>query len=49
VLIGAPARVGTENTGTVAVIAPTRMQYQETINAVSYISQLSDRIFQAAQ
>ena len=49
VLIGAPARVGTENTGTVAVIAPTRMQYQETINAVSYISQLSDRIFQASQ
>jgi heat-inducible transcriptional repressor len=49
VLIGAPARVGTENTGTVAVIAPTRMQYQEAINAVSYISQLSDRIFQAPQ
>jgi len=46
VLIGAPARVGTENTGTVAVIAPTRIQYQETINAVSYISRLSDRIFQ---
>jgi heat-inducible transcriptional repressor len=49
VLIGAPARMGTENTGTVAVIAPTRMQYQETINAVSYISQLSDRIFQPPQ
>jgi heat-inducible transcriptional repressor len=49
VLIGAPARMGMENTGTVAVIAPTRMQYQETINAVSYISQLSDRIFQTSQ
>ena len=49
VLIGAPARMGAKNTGTVAVIAPTRMQYQETINAVSYISQLFDRIFQATQ
>jgi heat-inducible transcriptional repressor len=49
VLIGAPARVSAENLGTVAVIAPTRMQYQETINAVSYIAQLSDRIFQAPQ
>ncbi len=49
VLIGAPARMGMENTGTLAVIAPTRMQYQETINAVSYISKLSDRIFQAPQ
>ncbi|HEX3471881.1 MAG TPA: heat-inducible transcriptional repressor HrcA [Silvibacterium sp.] len=49
VLIGAPARLGAENLGTVAVIAPTRMQYQETINAVSYITQLSDRIFQPPQ
>jgi len=49
VLIGAPARLGAENLGTVAVIAPTRMQYQETINAVSYIAQLSDRIFQPSQ
>ena len=49
VLIGAPARLGAENLGTVAVIAPTRMQYQETINAVSYIAHLSDRIFQPPQ
>lgn len=49
VLIGAPARVGSEDLGTVAVIAPTRMQYQETINAISYISQISDRIFQPPQ
>ena len=49
VLIGAPARLGAENLGTVGVIAPTRMQYQETINAVSYIAQLSDRIFQPPQ
>src|SRR5579883_2770980 len=40
VLVGAPARLGPEDVGTVAVIAPTRMQYQETINAVSYITQL---------
>jgi heat-inducible transcriptional repressor len=49
VLIGAPARLGLENLGTVAVIGPTRIQYQETINAVSYIAQLSDRIFQTPQ
>jgi heat-inducible transcriptional repressor len=30
--------------GTVAVIAPTRMQYQEMIQAVSYIARLSDRV-----
>jgi len=49
VLIGAPARLGAENLGTVAVIGPTRIQYQETINAVSYIAQLSGRIFQPPQ
>jgi len=49
VLVGAPARLGLENMGTVAVIAPTRMQYQETINAVSYITQLSDKLFQPPQ
>jgi heat-inducible transcriptional repressor len=46
VLIGAPARVGEENLGTVAVIAPTRIQYQEMIQAVSYIAKLSDRILE---
>src|ERR1700723_697869 len=44
VLIGAPARWGTQSLGTVAVIGSTRIPYQETINAVSFISQLSDRI-----
>ena len=44
VLVGAPARFGTESMGTVAVIAPTRMQYQEMIHAVSYIARLSDRV-----
>jgi heat-inducible transcriptional repressor len=44
VLIGAPARFGTQSLGTVAVIGSTRIPYQETINAVSFIAQLSDRI-----
>ena len=46
VLIGAPARLGTQSLGTVAVIGSTRIPYQETINAVSFIAQLSDRILQ---
>ena len=49
VLIGTTARLGARNLGTVAVIGPTRIQYQETINAVSYIAQLSGRIFQPPQ
>ena len=44
VLVGAPARMGSESMGTVAVIAPTRMQYQEMMQAVSYIARLSDRV-----
>jgi heat-inducible transcriptional repressor len=44
VLIGAQARLGGTNLGTVAVIAPTRIQYQEMIQAVSYIARLSERI-----
>jgi heat-inducible transcriptional repressor len=44
VLIGAPAWLGTQSLGTVAVIGSTRIAYQETINAVSFIAQLSDRI-----
>ena len=46
VLIGAPARLGGANVGTVAVIAPTRIQYQEMIQAVSYIARLSERILE---
>jgi heat-inducible transcriptional repressor len=49
VLVGAPALLGQQNLGIVAVLGPTRMQYQETINAVSYIAQLSERILQAPQ
>jgi heat-inducible transcriptional repressor len=46
VLIGAPARLGDANFGTVAVIAPTRIQYQEMIHAVRYIAGLSERILE---
>jgi heat-inducible transcriptional repressor len=46
VLIGAPARLGAGNLGTVAVIAPTRIQYQEMIQAVRYIARLSERLLQ---
>jgi heat-inducible transcriptional repressor len=46
VLIGAPARLGGANLGTVAVIAPTRIQYQEMIQAVSYIARLSERLLE---
>ena len=46
VLIGAQARLGGSNMGTVAVIAPTRIQYQEMNQAVSYIARLSERILE---
>jgi heat-inducible transcriptional repressor len=46
VLIGAPARLGGGSLGTVALIAPTRIQYQEMIQAVSYIARLSERILE---
>ena len=44
VLIGAPARVGDEVRGNLAVIGPTRMDYEHTISAVSYIAKLFDKI-----
>ena len=46
VLIGAQARLGAGNLGTVAVIAPTRIQYQEMIQAVRYIARLSERLLE---
>jgi len=46
VLIGAPARLGGGDLGTVAVIAPTRIQYQEMIQAVRYVARLSERILE---
>ncbi len=44
VLIGAPARVGEEVRGSLAVIGPTRIDYQHTITAVAYIARLFDQI-----
>ena len=44
VLIGAPARSGDEVLGRLAVIGPTRMDYQHTITAVSYIARLFDHL-----
>jgi heat-inducible transcriptional repressor len=44
VLIGAPAWVGGEVMGSLAVIGPTRMDYQHTMNAVSYIARLFDKV-----
>ncbi len=45
VLIGTPARVGDEIMGSLAVIGPTRMDYEHTITAVSYIARLFDRLW----
>ncbi|RRA48650.1 heat-inducible transcriptional repressor HrcA [Acidipila sp. EB88] len=49
VLIGAPTRLGSDHSGTLAVIAPTRVEYGKTIDAVAFIAQLSDRILQLPQ
>ncbi len=44
VLIGTPARVGGEVRGSLAVLGPTRMDYQHAITAVSYIARLFDKV-----
>src|SRR5207248_9851109 len=44
VVMGNPARVGGEVMGSLAVLGPTRMDYQHTINAVSYIARLFDKV-----
>ena len=44
VLIGAPAKAGDEVMGSLAVIGPSRMDYQHTISAVSYIASLVDKV-----
>jgi len=49
VLIGAPARVGGEMMGSLAVIGPTRMDYQHTMTAVSYIARLFDKILNESE
>ena len=49
VLIGAPARSGSDMFGSLAVIGPTRMDYQHTMTAVSYIAQLFDKILNESE
>ena len=49
VLIGAPARVGKDMMGSLAVIGPTRMDYQHTMTAVSYIARLFDKILNESE
>ena len=49
VLIGAPARVGGEVMGSLAVIGPTRIDYQHAITAVSYIARLFDKILNESE
>jgi heat-inducible transcriptional repressor len=44
VLVAAPARVAGDSLGTVGVIGSTRMHYESTMNAVSYIAGLFDRV-----
>src|SRR6185437_363104 len=44
VLIGAPARVGGEVMGSLAVIGPTRIDYQHAMTAVSYIARMFDKV-----
>lgn len=48
VLIAAPAKVGGETRGTVGVIGPKRMHYENTMNAVSYIARVFDRMLHPA-
>jgi heat-inducible transcriptional repressor len=49
VLIGAPARSGSDMVGSLAVIGPTRMDYQHTMTAVSYIARLFDKILNESE
>jgi heat-inducible transcriptional repressor len=44
VLIAAPARMAGDGHGTVGVIGPKRIHYEYTMNAVSYIAQVFERM-----
>jgi heat-inducible transcriptional repressor len=46
VLIAAPARMAGDGRGTVGVIGPKRIHYENTMNAVSYIAQVFERMLQ---
>jgi heat-inducible transcriptional repressor len=49
VLIGAPARVGGEVMGSLAVIGPTRIDYEHTMTAVSYIARMFDKVLNESE
>ena len=49
VLIGAPARVGGEVMGSLAVIGPKRIDYQQAMTAVSYIARLFDKVLNESE
>ena len=49
VLIGAPARVGGEVMGSLAVIGPTRIDYEHTMTAVSYIARMFVKILNESE
>jgi heat-inducible transcriptional repressor len=44
VLIAAPTRIAGDGRGTLAVIGPKRIDYENTMNAVSYIAQVFERM-----
>jgi heat-inducible transcriptional repressor len=48
VLIGAPARAGEETMGSLAVLGPTRIDYEHMIPAVQYIARLFDELVHGA-
>jgi heat-inducible transcriptional repressor len=49
VLIGAPGARREPIMGSLAVIGPTRMDYQHTMTAVSYIARLFDKILNESE
>jgi len=49
VLIGAPARIGGEVMGSLAVIGPTRIDYQHAMTAVSYIARMFDKVLNESE
>ena len=49
VLVAAPARMQGENRGTVGVIGPKRMRYEDTMSAVSYMAQVFDRMLRGTE